>query len=780
MASGMPVVGPAGSKESSRDYLLSQLGDRSKLGQSSDLFGYSHEPNDINRGGPMLKRKNAIEEGPATRKKVRKDNVAQLIARLDPKILTKIFYELIMRGQAPATVGNFREPWHFVEYRRSVINCSARAALLGVCKKWLDIIIADVNFWKHIHIDGNRIPSPPKCYKKGWSGYHFEQYEEPTPEEENDLEVVQIVGELPRSALSIQRSQNTPVELVLGDPTYDPEPRFCQYGRPLLPCPGLLELLHERMDKGMIGSLSITTTDIQFVKELLDPGLELDERGMGYEEIDWISDAEKIALACDGKVGDHFDLSTLPAKAEQVDEEEHARLRKKFRVWPKLDTLRINTRGRSWMSDAHRCVFTAERAPALRHLELELWVDHPIWLWALPYAQLTHLTLATETADTVLLGIVARCASLESLTITLRDWEGTWKKPQSRPTDQVVLTYLKKLSVQIEAYNCLNHRIGRDFLNFIDTPQLESLEVITRNVDRASCFIHLLKRSKCQIRELRLDFDSKDITDNTRPGLKSEPPMYYGEPDSDDESDSDANYSDTGDGNSNADPVTVLPSETDAKAPAPGSTESGTRLVSKLDSGQDTTSSTEPNQAERNADTVNPPPVREPIEKFNLRELIHLVSPTLKTLAIQSGPKDGSWLHELTAPLLEEVTFVCFGITKKDYPNHDKVLVCGPAHDLAIDLLFWTEAWMKDATAEEKRIRKVSLVEAPAHRVGTQTFYGMSEFDIQSPDLGVNLSVWWYKKKRRSERERRAWLKSQPPKDKPANLKREPRIIKAY
>ncbi|KAF6750061.1 hypothetical protein DFP72DRAFT_1173116 [Ephemerocybe angulata] len=512
-------------------------------------------------------------------------------------------------------------------------------------------------------------------------------------------------------------------------------------------------------------------------RNITNPGLELDERGMGYEEIDWISDAEKIALACDGNDGDHIDLSTLPAKAEQVDEEEHARLRKKFRVWPELHTLRINTRGRSWMSDAHRCVFTAERAPALRHLELELWVDHPIWLWTLPYAQLTHLTLATETADTVLLGIVARCASLESLTITLRDWEGTWKKPQSPPTDQVILTYLKKLSVQIEAYNCLNHRIGRDFLNFIDTPQLESLEVVTRNVDRASCFIHLLKRSMCQIRELRLDFDSEDITDNSRPGLESEPPVYYGEPDSDDEWDSDANDSDPGDGDWNADPVTVLPSGTDATAPAPRSTESDTRLVSKVDSNQDSTSGTDPNQEERNADKVNPPPIGELIEKFNLRELIHLVSPTLKTLAIQSGPMDGSWLHELTAPLLEEVTFVCFGITKQDYPNHDKVLVCGPAHDLAIDLLFWTEAWMKDATAEEKRIRKVSLVGAPAHRVGTQTFYGMSEFDIIR-DLGVNLSVWWYKDKRRSERERRAWLKSQHPKDKPASLKREPRIIK--
>ncbi|KAF5313694.1 hypothetical protein D9611_010103 [Ephemerocybe angulata] len=710
----------------------------------------------------MLKRKNSVEEC-ATRKKAKKDDVSQLIARLEPKILTKIFYELVMRGPARPTIGNFGEPWHLTKYRSSVINCSARAALLGVCKKWSDIIIGNVNFWKHIHIDGNRIPSPPKCYKKGWSGYHFEQYEEPTPGDENDLEVVQIVGEVPRSALSIQRSQNTPIDIVLVDPSYDPEPRFCQYGRPLLPRPGLLELLHERMDKGMIGSLSITTTDIQFVKELLDPGLELDERGMGYEEIDWISDAEKIALACDGKDGDHFDLSTLPEKAEQVDEEEHARLRKKFRVWPKLDTLRINTRGRSWMSDAHRCVFTAERAPALRDLELKLWVDHPIWLWTLPYAQLTHLTLATETADTVLLGIVARCASLESLTITLRDWEGTWKKPHSPPTDQVALSHLKKLSVQIEDARCLSHRIGRDFLNFIDTPQLESLEVVTRNVDRASCFIHLLKRSKCQIRELRLDFDSEDITDNTRPGLESEPPMYYGAPYSDDES----NGSDTGDEDSNADPIAVLPSETDAKAPA--------LSESKVDS----TSGAEPNQDERNTDKVNPPPVRELIEKFNLRKLIHFVSPTLKTLAIQSGPMDGSWLHELTAPLLEEVTFVCFGITKKDYPNHDKVLVCGPAHDLAIDLLCWTEAWMKDATAEQKRIRKVSLVGAPAHRVGTQTFYGKSEFEIVR-DLGGNLNVWWYKDKRRSERERRAWLKSQPPRDNPANLKREPRIIKAY
>ncbi|KAF6746976.1 hypothetical protein DFP72DRAFT_1050429 [Ephemerocybe angulata] len=228
-------------------------------------------------------------------------------AILDPDTLKRIFYEIIVRGPLDSTPGEFGTPWHFTGFRHSVINCAARATLRGVCKLWADLMDDEINLWRHIHIDGKRIPSPPKTWMKGW-GREPENYVEPCEDDWNDLEVVNIVGEMPRAALSVERSQESPIDLVLVDPSYDPEPNLAEFGRPLLARPGLLEFI----DAAMVGSLSISTEDVHFVKDLFNPGVHSDERSVYDDGMKGPTDTKKISLACDGEETDHFNISTLP------------------------------------------------------------------------------------------------------------------------------------------------------------------------------------------------------------------------------------------------------------------------------------------------------------------------------------------------------------------------------------------------------------------------------------------------------------------------------------
>ncbi|KAF6765669.1 hypothetical protein DFP72DRAFT_1108580 [Ephemerocybe angulata] len=530
---------------------------------------------------------------------------------LNPDILKQIFYEIIERGPPDSTPGDFGTPWQFTGFKNTVIDCAARATLRGVCKLWADLIDDEINLWRHIHIDGKRIPSPPKMRIKGW-GREPENYAEPCEDDWNDLEVVNIVGEIPRAALSVERSQESPIDLVLVDPSYDPEPNLAEFGRPLLARPALLEFIDAAMVKPMIGSLSISTKDVQFVKDLFNPGVHSYERSICVDEMEELTDAKKISLACDGEETDHFDLSTLPPadtfngvrtrtqrQIEGAKEIEHAKLRKKFKVWPALHTLRICIKDDTWIYDRKRCALPAERAPALQHLELEihkheLRKKHPLWLWTFPYPQLTHLTLATKETSAILLGIVARCTLLESVTITL-----CHQNPEVKPTltvKHVVFALMKKLFVQMDMASTGDPKVGRLFLDHISTPRLQSLGVITRNVDRAYPIVHLLTRSQCQLRELRLDFST-------------------------------------------------------------------TALIGRRDRAPET-------------------------DRFNLRELLYLVSPTLHTLAIQCGPMDDSWLEEFSAPHLQKFTVLCFGIKKSPYEIEEDA---SAAHEAALYVLRWAE-----------------------------------------------------------------------------------------
>ncbi|KAF6745242.1 hypothetical protein DFP72DRAFT_1176397 [Ephemerocybe angulata] len=602
---------------------------------------------------------------PATAENVEKKTI------LDPDTLMRIFYEVILRTPTKVFPGNFGTPWHFAGYKQSVIDCSARATLRSVCKHWADLIADEINLWRDIHIDGKRIPSPLKSYGE-------------LPEGEESVLPVVIVGEMPRAALSVERSQESPINLVLVDPTYDPEPHLFELGRAYLPRPGVLEFLHAVMDKPMVSSLSISTDDIHFVKDFFNAGEYLYERNMPRDvegEMGELTDAKKISLACDGEETDHFDLSTLPPSTtdtfngvrtraqRRIEFERVARLRKKFKVWPELHTLRICTRDDDL---GGRCALPAERAPALRHLELDLPNELPLWLWTFPYPQLTHLTLATGAPSVILLGILARCISLESLTITLRYHHHP--EVDTLTVERIVLSLLNKLSVQIDVCGSGDPKVGRPFLDHISTPCLQSLEVITRNVDRACPITHLLRRSQCQLRELRLDFSASVL-----------------------------------------DPCTGLRT-----------------YIS-------------------------------PADRFNLPELLHFVSPTLEKLAIQSGQMDGSWLEQFSAPHLQKITILCFGIEQEIYKRKEIDDIHGAAHDLALYVLRWAEKRMKGATEEEKSKLRIEYLAGRASSGvrdsdGADVFYGKSIYGrcekAPGPDtvglmlsriraLGGNIDVWW-------------------------------------
>ncbi|KAF6745247.1 hypothetical protein DFP72DRAFT_1176399 [Ephemerocybe angulata] len=594
---------------------------------------------------------------PATAENVEKKTI------LDPDTLMRIFYEVVLRIPPKAFPGNFgTAPWHFAGYKQSDIDCSARATLRSVCKQWSDLIADEINLWRDIHIDGKHIASPL-------------------------LPAVRIVAEMPRAALSVERSQESPINLVLVDPTYDPEPHLFELGRAYLPRPGLLEFLHAVIDKPMVSSLSISTDDIHFVKNFFDGGEYLYERNMPRHprdverEMGDLTDAKKISLACDGQESDHFDLSTPPPSTtdtfsgdrtraqRRIEFERVARLRKKFKVWPELHTLRICTRDDDL---GGRCALPAERAPALRHLELDLPNELPLWLWTFPYPQLTHLTLATGAPSVILLGILAHCISLESLTITLRYHHHL--EVDTLTVEHFVLSLLNKLSVQIDTCGSGDPEVGQPFFDHISTPCLQSLEVITRNVDRAQPIIHLLRRSQCQLRELRLDFSASAL-----------------------------------------DPCTGLRT-----------------YIS-------------------------------PERRFNLPELLHFVSPTIEKLAIQSGQMDGSWLEQFSAPHLQKITVLCFGIEQETYKGKEIDDIHGAAHDLVLYVLRWAEKRMKGATEEEKSKLRIEYLAGRASSGvrdgdGADVFYGKSIYGrcqkAPGPDtvglmlsriraLGGNIDVWW-------------------------------------
>ncbi|KAF6747006.1 hypothetical protein DFP72DRAFT_1150296 [Ephemerocybe angulata] len=639
-------------------------------------------------GGETVEASTSDPLAPATAEDVEKKTI------LDPDTLMRIFYEVIIHGPSNIIPGNFGTPWHFAGYKQFIINCSGRATLRSVCKQWADLIADEINLWRDIHIDGRRIPSPPKCWREG-GGPDPKNYEDPPEGEVSDLRVVDIVGEMPRAALSVERSRESPINLVLVDPTYDPDPYFLEPGRAYLPRPGMLDFLQAVMDKPMAASLSISTEDVHFVKDLLDPGVYLSERSVDKAEMEGLTDAKKISLACDGDQSDHFDLSTLPPSGadnfngvrtrtqrliEEANAIEHGRLRKKFKVWPKLHTLRICTRDEDFLIyDHERCALPSERAPALRHLELDLHSEHKLWLWTFPYPQLTHLTLATEEPSVILLGIISRCISLESLSITLRHHD-----PEVEPTltvEPIVLSLLKKLSVQIDAAST-EYRL---LLDHISTPCLQSLEVITRRIYQAPPFIHLLRRSGCQLRELRLDFSSTDVDD-----------------------------------------------------------------------------------------------------KFNLRELLYFVAPTVESLAIQSGKIAGPWLEEFSAPNLQNVAVLCFGIEKK-VSNGKKVEdIYGAAHDIALYVLQWAEKWMNGATEVEKSKRRIEFLAGPAPSMagytnGNDVLYGTSVYgrceSAPSPDtvrrmvsriraIGGNIDLRWTTVRRFTTQQKMDWF-TQIQKDEP-------------
>ncbi|KAF6746984.1 hypothetical protein DFP72DRAFT_1075806 [Ephemerocybe angulata] len=174
--------------------------------------------------------------------------------------------------------------------------------------------------------------------------------------------------------------------------------------------------------------------------------------------------------------------------------------------WTDLHTLRIEVTGHNHYTDKLRCILSAKRFPKLRHIEIKLSERHELCLLSFPYAQLTHLTLTTTERNTVILGVLHACVSLETLEIMLHDRLG--RHDFGGDDGRVVLPSLKRLAIKA---NLLAEGF---FFNALKFPKLELLDVECQHAENSLHILGLVRRSQCALKELRLNYRDGTIDDS--------------------------------------------------------------------------------------------------------------------------------------------------------------------------------------------------------------------------------------------------------------------------
>ncbi|KAF6746969.1 hypothetical protein DFP72DRAFT_1075786 [Ephemerocybe angulata] len=233
--------------------------------------------------------------------------------------------------------------------------------------------------------------------------------------------------------------------------------------------------------------------------------------------LDDCTDKEKIK-GCFSKDADTSSRRMPPRKANPSEKDKLARkaIRKQIeraeeecdRLAENLVTLRIvepSEKLSHWDSDWQPCVLPPGRYPALRHVELI--ITEQLCSFALPYRQLTHLTLVTLEGDDVVLGILKGCRKLESLTITRPTGKDADLESTAAP---IVLSNLTMLAIEL-----LDQNTGRYFLDRIQVPKLNSLKVDSEclgSYERCAPVLQgLFERSQCAPRDLHLNFVDSEI-----------------------------------------------------------------------------------------------------------------------------------------------------------------------------------------------------------------------------------------------------------------------------
>ncbi|KAF6756485.1 hypothetical protein DFP72DRAFT_1169079 [Ephemerocybe angulata] len=467
----------------------------------------------------MGKRKGTQEQSEAPRKKAREDedpgahSPAALksekseetcfASRLPPEILVEIFSLLILRPPPVSRPGLYVETWRYPGYKNRLgVNLRVRATLQSVCQSWFSAIAANTGFWNTVHIEGKlKNYTPPINYGPSFGGIRRE------PEVAGDA--IRMERELQRAAHELARSKSSAIDLTMVDPSYFPGPntKGARWGLPQV-CPGLVELVHPR--RADLASLSISTCDIGFVKELLEPGAE--ERYVN----DWIEDSQGLRRGLPEE--EKIELASAKDEKPTVDtisgEEPKSTQDKPDAIcWPMLHTLRVQAKKYTVghairIEDRNLCTLSSARFPALRTVELDLpdFSDYPLYFWALPHHQLTSLSLVTHDNTPLLLNILKKCVVLENLTIGLLVTSEYTERPFVR--DCVRLTSVKKLCLRLQPAFGAEFNYPKEFLVNIDFPNLESLDFSTNAPETIYHLISFARRSRCALRQISLDFKS--------------------------------------------------------------------------------------------------------------------------------------------------------------------------------------------------------------------------------------------------------------------------------
>ncbi|KAF5334504.1 hypothetical protein D9611_013830 [Ephemerocybe angulata] len=417
------------------------------------------------------------------------------------------------------------------------VDFKARNVFRSVCRTWCAYIDGESKFWTDVYIKGSRIPAEDEYFLRSelpgdintrdreWKKMYDAQREKLRQEACDKAEV-------PIAELSIARSQNRDINLILLDPTYrlysgtlglDP---FCVV--PYSAREGVLELINSSLKERKVTSLSIVSRNVGFVRQLLDPRLDHElkhpfywERGL-FERMT----NEQLVRICFSKDPDPA-VSRLPPStsmsSETGKEERDAMSARMTRMDEERDalakdlhTLRIfeppyaGECQTHWNSDWQRCILPSGKYPALRRVEIKTF-QH-LQLFALPYPQLTHLKLETEAKEEILLGIIKGCVALEFLAIVLPEEEGDIPGPIS-----MVQTRVAELHITLNGFE----NTGKVFINRLQTPNLSSLQ-IDSDVDCSGPVKELMQRSTCRSTHfhLNLNYFRRTTAENLRETLE--------------------------------------------------------------------------------------------------------------------------------------------------------------------------------------------------------------------------------------------------------------------
>ncbi|KAF6740990.1 hypothetical protein DFP72DRAFT_863410 [Ephemerocybe angulata] len=457
---------------------------------------------------------------------------ATTINDIPGEILAVIFNELVLQANQNTDPDPLEECNIASPITRVILK--ARTVLRSVCKRWCEFIDGDSMLWTDIYINGIRIPAQNEYFSskslipKGLDPEEWLGEKYLTEDQNKRLKALaEDKAELAAAATSMARSKYQDVNLILQEPTYHVDHHLPGYITEHWVRDGVLDLIHESLKERKITSLSIRGRNIGFIRQLLDPKLESELEGEGvWRNRRYTMGYQELVASCFSEDADPS-LPRIPPLAAGASNEEKIAYEDDLKTISCMDdrrnalaknlqALRIEepdwsdrtyyAGDQDWDSDWQRCELPPGTYTSLR--EVDLTIKHQLCSFALPYAQLTHLRLDTRERDTVIIGILAGCARLTTLKLTLCNNEQTVNDPM--PTI-VALGHLTSMELLLSGTNIL----GR-----LQVPNLEILKVHSSSADCSRSIKEMLQRSECRPRYLYLNLTSTTIIGNAERNMR--------------------------------------------------------------------------------------------------------------------------------------------------------------------------------------------------------------------------------------------------------------------